>query len=228
MLKSEVLKAISIYKSYSQGDAIVEVLNGLDLSVSEGETVGILGVSGSGKSTLLHLLAGLDRKDRGRIEIMGEDLDCFSDKELDRFRGRNIGFVYQFHHLLSEFTAKENIAIPAMISSRSKKESFLLAEQMLGKLDLKSRGSHLPSELSGGERQRVAIGRALINNPRLILADEPTGNLDNENSIMVQNLLLNLAESLGIAFVVVTHNENFANRLSKVLELKNGRLVGRA
>ena len=210
-----------------QGNKTVDVLCGVDFSVRESETIGILGASGSGKSTLLYLLAGLDRQSGGDVLIDGQSLTSLSDNAMANLRNLKIGFIYQFHHLMPEFSARENIALPALISGKSKSEAFFSADQMLLRLDIKSRASHLPSELSGGERQRVAIGRSLINEPSLVLADEPTGNLDEENSRVVEELILELAGSLETSFVVVTHDESFAQRLSKIFVLKSGKLSER-
>ena len=227
-MKREIIKAQALFKNFTQGDKTVEVLAGIDFSVLEGETIAILGASGSGKSTLLYLLAGLDRQSGGDVAIDGQSLSSLSENAMANFRNLKIGFIYQFHHLMPEFSARENIALPALISGKSRSEAFSLADQMLSKLDIKPRASHLPSELSGGERQRVAIGRSLINNPALVLADEPTGNLDEENSQIVEELILELTRSLETSFVVVTHDESFARRLSKIFVLKSGKLSERA
>ena len=227
-MKREIIKAQALFKNFTQGDKTVEVLSGIDFSVREGETIAILGASGSGKSTLLYLLAGLDRQSGGDVAIDGQSLSSLSENAMANFRNLKIGFIYQFHHLMPEFSARENIALPALISGKSRSEAFSLADQMLLKLDIKPRASHLPSELSGGERQRVAIGRSLINNPALVLADEPTGNLDEENSQIVEELILELTRSLETSFVVVTHDESFARRLSKIFVLKSGKLSERA
>ena len=227
-MKREIIKAQALFKNFTQGDKTVEVLAGIDFSVREGETIAILGASGSGKSTLLYLLAGLDRQSGGDVAIDGQSLSSLSENAMANFRNLKIGFIYQFHHLMPEFSARENIALPALISGKSRSEAFSLADQMLLKLDIKPRASHLPSELSGGERQRVAIGRSLINNPALVLADEPTGNLDEENSQIVEELILELTRSLETSFVVVTHDESFARRLSKIFVLKSGKLSERA
>ena len=227
-MKREIIKAQALFKNFTQGDKTVEVLSGIDFSVLEGETIAILGTSGSGKSTLLYLLAGLDRQSGGDVAIDGQSLSSLSENAMANFRNLKIGVIYQFHHLMPEFSARENIALPALISGKSRSEAFSLADQMLSKLDIKPRASHLPSELSGGERQRVAIGRSLINNPALVLADEPTGNLDEENSQIVEELILELTRSLETSFVVVTHDESFARRLSKIFVLKSGKLSERA
>ena len=226
-MKREIIKAQGLYKSFAQGSKSIEVLSGIDFSVREGETTGIIGASGSGKSTFLYLLAGLDRQSEGEVAIDGQSLSLLSENAMANFRNLKIGFIYQFHHLMPEFSARENIALPALISGKPRSEAFSLADQMLLKLDIKRRSSHLPSELSGGERQRVAIGRSLINNPSLVLADEPTGNLDEENSQIVEELMLDLSSSLETSFVVVTHDESFARRLRKIFVLKNGKLAER-
>ncbi len=223
-MTSEVLVARNVSKSYWQGGNEVRVLRDLNLTVGSGETVAIVGVSGSGKSTLLHLLAGLDDLDDGVVEIGGEDLSKLSEGELSKVRNQRLGFVYQFHHLLPEFLAEENVAMPLMIAGQSRTQAVEEARILLEKVGLSHRVTHLPSELSGGERQRVAIARALVARPSIVLADEPTGNLDEESADQIHELILSLSQDLGVAFVVVTHNNHFASRLSRVCKLAHGTL----
>ena len=223
-MTSEVLVARNVSKSYWQGSNEVRVLRDLNLTVGSGETVAIVGVSGSGKSTLLHLLAGLDDLDDGVVEIGGEDLSKLSEGELSKVRNQRLGFVYQFHHLLPEFSAEENVAMPLMIAGQSRTKAVEEARILLEKVGLSHRVTHLPSELSGGERQRVAIARALVARPSIVLADEPTGNLDEESADQIHELILSLSQDLGVAFVVVTHNNHFASRLSRVCKLAHGTL----
>lgn len=224
-MTSEVLVARDVSKSYWQGGNEVRVLRDLNLTVKTGETVAIVGVSGSGKSTLLHLLAGLDDLDEGVVEINGQDLSGLSEPELGKLRNRRLGFVYQFHHLLPEFSAEENVAMPLMIAGQSRSSALAEAGNMLEKVGLSHRLAHLPSELSGGERQRVAIARALVARPAIVLADEPTGNLDEDSADQIHQLILSLSGDLGVAFVVVTHNNQFASRLSRVCRLVHGSLT---
>ena len=223
-MTSEVLVARNVSKSYWQGSNEVRVLRDLNLTVGSGETVAIVGVSGSGKSTLLHLLAGLDDLDDGVVEIGGEDLSKLSEGELSKVRNQRLGFVYQFHHLLPEFSAEENVAMPLMIAGQSRTKAVEEARILLEKVGLSHRVTHLPSELSGGERQRVAIARALVARPSIVLADEPTGNLDEESADQIHELILSPSQDLGVAFVVVTHNNHFASRLSRVCKLAHGTL----
>ncbi|MBO6701907.1 MAG: ATP-binding cassette domain-containing protein [Pseudomonadales bacterium] len=223
-MTSEVLVARGVSKSYRQGGNEVRVLRDLNLTVGSGETVAIVGVSGSGKSTLLHLLAGLDDLDDGVVEIGGQDLAKLSEGELSKVRNQRLGFIYQFHHLLPEFSAEENVAMPLMIAGKSRVAAVQEAGNLLEKVGLSHRLSHLPSELSGGERQRVAIARALVARPSIVLADEPTGNLDEDTADQIHELIISLAQNLGVAFVVVTHNHQFASRLSRVCRLAHGAL----
>ena len=223
-MMSDVLVAKGLTKGYRQGGNQVRVLRDLDLTLAEGETLAIVGVSGSGKSTLLHLLAGLDQADGGRVEIKGQDISALSEAELAALRNRQLGFVYQFHHLLPEFNAAENVAMPLMIAGQARRRALEQACGMLEQVGLSHRVEHLPSELSGGERQRAAIARALVGRPAIVLADEPTGNLDEQSADQIHGLILSLSRDLGVAFVVVTHNTRFASRLSRVCELHGGRL----
>lgn len=210
-----------VYKSYAH----LPVLQGVDLKVEKGEIVSIIGASGAGKSTLLHILGTLDRPDRGEIFMSGKNLSLFNSQSLSKFRNQNIGFVFQFHHLLPEFTAIENICIPAYIGGISKKNAQNKAEELLEILKLSDRKNHKPQELSGGEQQRVAIARALINKPDLILADEPSGNLDSGNSDALHQLFLDLRKDLGQTFIIVTHNRNMADLSDRILEMKDGIII---
>jgi lipoprotein-releasing system ATP-binding protein len=218
------LRAECIVKRFETGEGTLEILSEVDLSVSEGESIAILGVSGSGKSTLLHILGGLEHATEGRVTWDGVDLHGFESAELARFRNRNLGFVFQFHHLLPEFSAEENLMLPCLIAGWSRTRAADRAREMLAAVGLEERRTHRPGKLSGGERQRVAIGRALVLSPPVILADEPTGNLDPHSAGAVEDLLLGLNEEAGTALVLVTHNEKLASRLSKKSYLVDGRL----
>ena len=219
-----VLIAEAVSKRYRQGGQEIDVLDGVSFEVGTGESVAIVGVSGSGKSTLLHLLAGLDQPDQGSITIAGHNLSRASAKQAGDIRNRHIGFVYQFHHLLSEFSALENVAMPLMIGGEGKTAARARAEELLREVGLTHRLTHHPGQLSGGERQRVAIARALAMGPDLVLADEPTGNLDEQSADQIHDLMLRLAAESGIAFVVVTHNTQFARRMQQVYRLHGGKL----
>ena len=219
-----VLIAEGVSKRYRQGGQVIDVLDGVSFEVGTGESVAIVGVSGSGKSTLLHLLAGLDQPDQGSITIAGHNLSRASAKQAGDIRNRHIGFVYQFHHLLSEFSALENVAMPLMIGGAGKTAARARAEELLREVGLTHRLAHHPGQLSGGERQRVAIARALAMSPDLVLADEPTGNLDEQSADQIHDLMLRLATESGIAFVVVTHNTQFARRMQQVYRLYGGKL----
>lgn len=216
-----MLEGIGITKSYEQ----LQVLNGINLQINKGEIVAIVGASGAGKTTLLQILSTLDRADEGQILFKGKDITRFSDKKLAQFRNREIGFVFQFHHLLPEFTALENVCIPAYIKGESKKESERKALDLLQLLGLSERVRHKPSELSGGENQRVAVARALINSPSIIFADEPTGNLDSHTKRELNQLFFDLRDSLGQTFVIVTHDDIFATTADKKIEMKDGLII---
>lgn len=213
-----MLEGIGITKSYEQ----LQVLKGIDIQINKKEVVAIVGASGAGKTTLLQILSTLDRADEGKILFQGKDITQFSDKKLAQFRNREIGFVFQFHHLLPEFTALENVCIPAYIKGVGKKESEQKALELLHLLGLSERVNHKPSELSGGENQRVAIARALINSPAIIFADEPTGNLDSQTKKELNQLFFDLCNSLGQTFVIVTHDDAFANATDKKIVMKDG------
>jgi len=222
-----VLEAKNIHKTFQIGrnsKAGLHVLKGIDLSVKEGEIVVIVGPSGAGKSTLLHILGALDRPTEGEVRYRGKPIFDMSDEELAKFRNRHIGFIFQFHHLLPEFTAVENVAMPAMIGGRKFEEARTRAEQLLQEVGMADRLHHRPAELSGGEQQRVAVARALMNSPAVVLADEPTGNLDSVNSNKLHDLLWNLCKSRRQAFVIATHNVELAARADRIIRIVDGRV----
>ena len=220
-----VLRASEIEKNYAQGHQRVEVLNNLSLDVEQGDQIAIIGSSGCGKSTLLHVLAGLDTPDYGEVELCGKPVYRLGAAQRGKLRNELLGFVYQFHHLLPEFSAVENVAMPLLIGRKSTSVARREAESLLRKVGLGDRLRHKPAELSGGERQRAAIARALINNPRLVLADEPTGNLDEGTAEHVYELMLELNAELGTAFMIVTHDTRLAARMQKIYRLSGGRLL---
>jgi len=213
-----LIKATNIHKSY--GD--LHVLKGIDLTVDQGEIISIVGKSGAGKSTLLHILGTLDMPDQGNLFLNETQVSNLSQKELARFRNKNIGFIFQFHHLLNEFTAEENVAIPAFIQGQSKQKALQKAKELLDYLGLAERISHKPTELSGGEQQRVAVARALMNDPGVVFADEPTGNLDKATSDDLHALLLKLRKEMNQTFVIVTHNEELANLSDRTITMQDG------
>ena len=217
-----VLSARAVERRFQEGSTTLEVLRGLNLEVRAGERLGIIGVSGSGKTTLLQILGGLDRPDAGRVEIEGRDLHALAEHERSTLRNRTMGFVYQFHHLLAEFSALENVAMPLLVRRVGAAAAAAQAAALLGRVGLEARLRHRPHQLSGGERQRAAVARALVTSPRLVLADEPTGNLDGRNAEQVFALLLELNRELGTSLVVVTHDTRLAARMDRVLELDNG------
>jgi lipoprotein-releasing system ATP-binding protein len=221
-----VLEARGLVKSYRGGDGgLIAVLNGVDLTVARGEMVAVIGESGAGKSTLLHVLGALDRPTAGEVLLAGEPTEGRSDDELAEVRNRTVGFVFQFHHLLREFTALENVMMPLRIGGTAPAAARSQAEQLLARVGLSGRMHHRPAELSGGEQQRAAVARALAVDPAILLADEPSGNLDHMNSERLHDLFAELARDLEIAMVVVTHNRSLAARADRILLLEDGRLV---
>lgn len=223
--KPIILECKKLTKRY-QGELDVEVLKGVDLAITVGERVAIMGVSGSGKSTLMHLLGGLDKPTSGEVILNGVNLNSVNSTKLAQLRNKSLGFIYQSHHLLGEFTVLENVAMPLLIAGLSVKEAKVRAADLLKRVGLAPRIEHKPSELSGGERQRAAIARALINKPNVILADEPTGNLDSKTADSVYQLMLELNQELAISFLVVTHDHELAARMGKVLHMEDGLIVG--
>ena len=223
-MSNTILACEAVCKNYYDGQLNVQVLDNLTLQVEKGRSIGIVGASGSGKSTLLHILGGLDKPTSGRVSLMGQDLSQLSQKQLSGLRNRHLGFVYQFHHLLPEFSALENVMMPLLIGKRPKEQARERALLMLEKVGLKDRVQHRPGELSGGERQRAAIARALVTDPACLLADEPTGNLDRKNALNILDMMMELKQELGTALVVVTHDDEMAARFDRVLNMTDGAL----
>jgi lipoprotein-releasing system ATP-binding protein len=213
-----MIVAQDIHKSYGS----LEVLKGISLHVSKGEIISVVGASGAGKSTLLHILGTIDRADSGSVRLNGIEIQKLSERKLAEFRNRHIGFVFQFHHLLPEFTALENICIPAFIRGQKKKEAIRHAEELLAFMNLSDRTHHKPGELSGGEQQRIAVARALINDPDVILADEPSGNLDSASAVELHNLFFRLRDTYSQTYIIVTHNTELANMADRKLTIRDG------
>ena len=224
---TDLLHCSELSKTYQDGESQVDVLKSVDFSISAGEMVAIVGASGSGKSTLLHILGGLEKPSKGSLSFNGQDMTTWSSDKLSSWRNSNLGFVYQFHHLLPEFSALENVAMPRLIAGENPKAAKQAAEALLKRVDLEHRLSHRPAQLSGGERQRVAIARAFVNNPDIVLADEPTGNLDGEAAASIYQLMLELNKEKGTAFIVVTHDNTLAEQLHRVERLVGGTLGGK-
>ena len=221
----DVLELEDIRKTFFQGSTTLVVLNKANLKIQGGEMVGLIGPSGSGKSTLLQIAGLLENAEEGRVSILGVPMNKLDDNSRTKARGTDIGFVYQYHHLLAEFTALENIVLPQLISGKSKTQANNVANRLLASMQLSDRSTHRPARLSGGEQQRVAVARALANGPRLLLADEPTGNLDHDSAEQVFNLLVELVKKTGVAALIATHNPELAGKMDRVLRLENGILV---
>jgi lipoprotein-releasing system ATP-binding protein len=225
MNNASILQCENLTMRYAQGGLDVEVLKGVNFNINKGERVAIMGASGSGKSTLLHLLGGLEKPTGGKVVLDGTDLNDVSGKQLASLRNRSLGFIYQFHHLLGEFTVLENVAMPLLIGGQSVEEARHHATRLLQRVGLGHRVEHKPGEISGGERQRAAVARALINKPGVVLADEPTGNLDSKTAEDVFQLMLELNQELNVSFLIVTHDHELAGKMGRVLHMEDGLIV---
>ncbi|MSS75978.1 MAG: lipoprotein-releasing ABC transporter ATP-binding protein LolD [Methyloglobulus sp.] len=225
MNNASILQCENLTMRYAQGGLDVEVLKGVNFNINKGERVAIMGASGSGKSTLLHLLGGLEKPTGGKVVLDGTDLNDVSGKQLASLRNRSLGFIYQFHHLLGEFTVLENVAMPLLIGGHSVEEARHHATKLLQRVGLGHRVEHKPGEISGGERQRAAVARALINKPGVVLADEPTGNLDSKTAEDVFQLMLELNQELNVSFLIVTHDHELAGKMGRVLRMEDGLIV---
>lgn len=223
-MSDSLLSCQQVSKSYNEGPNAVDVLQKVSFDIKTGEQIAIVGSSGSGKSTLLHILGALDKPTSGKVLFEGQDIFAYNENQQSTFRNQNLGFVYQQHHLLPEFSALENTAMPLLIAKQNKKDALATATELLQRVGLADRVAHRPSELSGGERQRVAIARALVNKPKLVLADEPTGNLDDKSGESIYQLLLSLKNEFATSFVVVTHDQRLAAKLDRAYLLTNGKL----
>ena len=224
-MSNTILTCRQLTKRYDQGGLDVDVLKGVDLNIQVGERVAIMGASGSGKSTLLHLLGGLDKATSGEVILAGVNINKVNAIKLAKLRNKSLGFIYQSHHLLGEFTVLENVAMPLLISGESVKAATIKSTELLKRVGLGHRIEHKPGELSGGERQRAAVARALINKPGLVLADEPTGNLDSKTADQIYQLMLELNQELQVSFLVVTHDHELATKIGKVLHMEDGLIV---
>ena len=227
MNDTNVISCCDLHKSYTEGGLNVEVLRGVDFTISEGDCVAIVGASGSGKSTLLHLLGGLDNPTSGVVKICDQKVDGLSEYQRGQLRNKSLGFVYQFHHLLAEFTALENVAMPLLIGKTPENEAVDKSTDILQRIGLEHRTGHKPGEMSGGERQRAAIARALVTRPKCILADEPTGNLDEKTANQVFEVMMDLNKDMGVSLIMVTHNKMLANQFASVKSLHDGQLISR-